>query len=75
MRLPGERVRRTRLIRGEKCVVAVDVDMVVPTDDPGEPCLESETIELLREVKTRADRGDFDWLRRHGQVYVPLGAA
>jgi hypothetical protein len=56
-------------------VVAVDVEMVVPLDDPSEPCYEAETINLLREIKQRADAGDLAWLRRHGKVYEAVGAA
>jgi hypothetical protein len=69
MKLPGKRLTRTRLIRGGRYVVAVDVEMVVPIDDTSEPCYESETVELLKEVAARAERGDKDWLLRHGRVY------
>ena len=58
MRIPGQRIRRTRLIQSDRYVVAVDVEMVVPVDDPSEPCYEAETINLLREIKERADAGD-----------------
>ncbi len=43
MRIPGERIKRTRLIQTEKYVIAVEVEMVIPVDDPSEPCYESET--------------------------------
>jgi hypothetical protein len=56
-------------------VVAVEVEMVVPVDDPSEPCYESETVNLLREVKERADAGDLAWLQRRGKVYEVVGAA
>ena len=72
MRIAGKRVKRTRLIQSEKYVVAVEVEMVVPPDDPSEPCYESETVQLLRELKERADRGDVDWLTQHGKVYAML---
>jgi hypothetical protein len=49
--------------------------MVVPFDDPSEPCYEAETVNLLREVKERADSGDLAWLQRHGKVYEAVGAA
>jgi hypothetical protein len=55
MRIPGERIKRTRLIQTEKYVVAMEVEMVVPVDDQSEPCYESETIQLLREVKEHAE--------------------
>jgi hypothetical protein len=75
MRIPGQRVKRTRLIQSEKYVVAVDVEMVIPVDDPSEPCYESETVQLLREVKEHADRGDLAWLTQKGKVYAAVDAA
>ena len=75
MKLPGTRIERTRLIQTERYVVAVRVEMVVPVDDPSEPCYESETIELLREVKEHAERGDVAWLAKRGKVYASVEAA
>ncbi|MEX1232042.1 MAG: hypothetical protein WEB58_17490 [Planctomycetaceae bacterium] len=75
MHIPEERIKRRRLIQTEKYVVAVDVEMVVPVDDPSESCYESETVELLREIKERADQGDVEWLTRHGKVYAAVDAA
>ena len=57
-RVSGEQIKRTRLVQTEKYVVAVEVEMVIPTDDPSEPCDESETVPLLREIKERAEQGD-----------------
>lgn len=74
MRIAGERLTRTRLIQTDKYVVAVDVEMVIPQDEPSEPCYEAETVELLREVKERAERGDVAWLSRHGKVYAAIPA-
>jgi hypothetical protein len=75
MRIPGERIKRTRLVQTEKYVVAVEVEMVIPADDPSEPCYESETVELLREVKEHAERGDVAWLTTKGKVYAAVDAA
>ena len=75
MRIPGERTKRTRLIQTERYVVAVEVEMVVPVDDPSEPCYEAETVRLLREVKEHAEQGDLAWLKQHGKVYAAVGAA
>ena len=69
MRIPGERVKRIRLVRSGRFVVAVPVELVIPEDDPSEPCYESETIQLIREVAERAERGDTAWLEQHGEVY------
>ena len=75
MRIPGDRVKRTRLIQTEKYVVAVEVEMVIPADDPSEPCYEAATVQHLREVKERAERGDVAWLTQQGKVYAAVGAA
>ena len=68
MRISGERIKRTRLIHTEKYVVAVEVEMVIPLDDPSEPCYEPETIQLLREIQAHAEQGDVDWLVQKGIV-------
>ena len=75
MRISGKRMKRTRLIQTDKYVVAVEVEMVIPPDDPSEPCYEAEAVQFLREVKARADQGDLAWLRQHGKVYAAIGAA
>ena len=59
MTIPGQRIKRTRLIQTEKYVVAVEVEMVIPVDDPSEPCYEAET-HLPNEIKEHAERGDLD---------------
>jgi len=69
MQIPGERIKRTRLVQTDKYVVAVEVEMVIPVDDPEEPCYEAETIQLLREVQEHAERGDVAWLAEKGKVY------
>ena len=74
MKIPGKRVRRVRLVRTEKYVVAVRVEAVYPEDDPGEACFESGTVKLLREVQERAERDDLKWLRRRGKVYQAIEA-
>jgi hypothetical protein len=75
MRIPGDRVKRTRLIQTDQYVVAVEVEMVISPDDPSEPCYEAETVQLLTEVRERAERGDLAWLRKTGKVYAAVGAA
>jgi hypothetical protein len=75
MRIPGQRVKRTRLIQTDLYVVAVDVEMVIPVDDPSEPCYEAETVQLLRAVKEHAERGDVTWLKQHGKVYAAMDVA
>lgn len=75
MRIPGERIKRTRLVQTDKFVVAVEVEMVIPADDPSEPCYESETIQLLREIEEHAEREDVTWLTQWGKVYAAVDAA
>ncbi len=75
MRISDKRISRVRWIQTDRYVVAVEVEMVIPPDDPSEPCYESETAQLLREVEEHARRGDVDWLRQHGKVYEAVDAA
>lgn len=75
MRIPGERIKRMRLVHTDKYIVAVEVELVVPVDDPMEPCYESETVQFLRDVKAYAERGDVAWLTKHGRVYAALESA
>ena len=53
MRIPGKRISRVRWIHTDRYVVAVEVEMVIPPDGPSEPCYESETVQVLREVEER----------------------
>jgi hypothetical protein len=69
MRIEGKRLKRTKYIHTDRFVIAVDVEMVVPSEDPSEPCLESETVEYLRELKNRAEAGEVEWLKTQGKVY------
>jgi hypothetical protein len=75
MRAAGKRLRQTQLVQTDRYVVAVEVELVIPDGDPSEPCFEPETLRFLREVTERAERGDIEWLRRHGRVYEALDAA
>ena len=75
MRIPGQRVKRTKWIHTDRFVIAVEVEAVIPADDPSEPCFEAETINLLKEIKQHAEQGDLAWLMQHGKVYEALEAA
>ena len=75
MRVPGKRIQRTRLVRTDRYVVAVEVEAVIPDADPSEPVYEPDVVELLREVEKRARDGDIKWLLSHGKVYGALDAA
>ena len=75
MRIPGQRFMRKRLIQTSRYVIAVDVEMVIPDEDPSEPCYEAETVKYLQEVKERAERNEIAWLKEHGRVYEAVDAA
>jgi hypothetical protein len=75
MTIPGQRIKRTKLVQSDRYVVAVEVEMVIPVDDPSEPCYESDTIRLLKEIQEHADAGDLAWLTKRGKVYAAVGAA
>lgn len=72
MPISGERIKRTRLIQTDKYVVAVEVELVIPVDDPSEPCYEAETVQLLRAIKEHAEAGDIEWLSERGKVYTAM---
>lgn len=72
MKIQGKRVPRIRLVRTHSFVVAVEVEAVIPEDDPSEPCYEAETVQLLRDVAEHAEQGDIEWLQQHGRVYHAL---
>jgi hypothetical protein len=72
MRIEGRRLKRTRLVHTDRYVVAVDVEMVVPDEDPSEPCYEAETIARLKQIEDRARAGEVDWLKTQGRVYESL---
>jgi hypothetical protein len=75
MQLPGKRVKRTRLVRTDRYVVAVEVEAIIPDADPSEPCYEPQAVELLRQVEAHAKSGDIAWLKQHGKVYAAVEAA
>ena len=75
MRIPGQRFMRKRLIQTSRYVIAVDDEMVIPDEDPSEPCYEAETVKYLQEVKERAERNEIAWLKEHGRVYEAVDAA
>ena len=72
MRIPGQRVKRTRLVQTDRLIVAVEVEMVIPESDPSEPCLESETVELLRAVHEHAVDGSVRLARGRWSCGVSL---
>ncbi len=74
MNIPGDRIKRTRLVHTDNFVVAVDVELVIPNEDPSGPCYDAATLNLLREVREHAEQGDLVWLKQHGKVYSAVGS-
>ncbi|MBA3272815.1 MAG: hypothetical protein H0T11_02955 [Chthoniobacterales bacterium] len=73
--IEGERIRRTRLVHTDRYVIAVEVEMIVPSGDPSEPCYGPTVTQFLKQVHEHAEQDDLDWLRRHGKVYSAVDAA
>lgn len=73
--IDGKRIKRVRWVHTDHFVVAVEVEAIIPIDDPSEPCYDAGTIQLLQEVERRAELGDIEWLREHGKVYEAVDAA
>ena len=66
----GERIRVAEWIAGDRCVVRVDVDAVIPDADPSEPCFEPPAVKWMDELQRLANEGNLDELAKHGDVYV-----
>ena len=66
------RERRMRWVQRGQYAVEVEVEVVYPEDDPGEPCLEPATVRKLHEIARRAERGDLAYLKRSGRVFQLL---
>jgi hypothetical protein len=75
MNLEGKRIKVPKWIHAQACVVQVEAEAVIPTDDPTEPCLEPQTLRWLDHLQALADAGQIDELRQYGTVYVRQPAA
>jgi hypothetical protein len=56
-------------LHAARAKLLADAEMVIPPSDPSEPCLEPETVELLRDIQQHAEAGDITWLQARGKVY------
>ncbi len=68
----------TEWITGGDLAVAVEVDVVYPSDAPSEPTFRPETVRKLEHLRRCAERGDVAELERAGRVYqrrLPTGGA
>ena len=66
------REKRKRWIQRGEYAVEVEVEVVYPSDDPSEACLEPATVRWLDEVARRAEEGDVEFLRRVGRVFQAI---
>lgn len=63
------REKRKRWIQRGNFAVEVEVELVYPTEDASEPCLEPETLRWLEEIARHAEQGDLEFLKKAGRVY------
>jgi hypothetical protein len=63
------REKRKRWVQRGRYAVEVEVEVVYPSDDPSEPCLEPVTLRRLDEIARRAEQGDLAYLRTVGRVF------
>ena len=72
--LTDRRERRKRWVQRGRFAVEVDVEVVFPTEDPTEPCLEAATVRQLDEIARRAEAGDLAYLQSVGRVFEAVGS-
>lgn len=68
-RLPGRRETRHRWLHSRGLAGLIEYQVVIPDEDPSEPCLESDTIRRLVEIARPADAGDVAYLRTIGLIF------
>jgi hypothetical protein len=66
------REKRKRWVQRRDLVVEVEVEVIYPDEDSGEPCLEPEAVRFLDEVGRKAEAGDMAYLRRVGRVFQAI---
>jgi hypothetical protein len=66
------REKRKRWVRRGDYAVEVEIEVIYPADDPGEPCLEPATVRKLDEIAEKAAQGDVDYLQQFGRVYQAI---
>jgi hypothetical protein len=70
MNIDGTRIKKIRLIETNHYIIILNVEMVVPIDDPSEPCYEPAVVNFLQEVHEHIDKNDIPWLEQHGKVLI-----
>ena len=74
MLVEGKRIKVPEWIHSGFCVVHVEVEAVLPDENPSEPCLEPDVIKYLDHLQELANAGNVDELEKHGTVYVRRSA-
>ena len=72
--LPGRRIRIPRWVFGDRYIVQVEVDAILPEDEPTEPCLEPATLHHLDQIQQWINSGQLDELEKAGAVYIRQSA-
>ncbi|MEM6554111.1 MAG: hypothetical protein AAF750_18490 [Planctomycetota bacterium] len=72
--IPGQRVRIPRWVFGERYIVQVEVDAVLPDEDPTEPCLEPAALRHLDQLQRWINEGRIEELEKAGALYVRKSA-
>ncbi len=68
------REKRKRWVQRGQYAVEVEVEVVFPTEDPTEPCLEPATVRRLEQIAKRAEAGDLKFLTKVGRVFQAVPA-
>jgi hypothetical protein len=69
-----KREKRKRWVQRGDYAVEVEVEVVYPSDDPSEACLEPATVRWLDEVARKAEEGDVEYLRRTGRLFQAVSS-
>lgn len=64
-----KREKRKRWVQRGRYAVEVEIEVVYPSDDPSEPCLEPNTLRWLDEIARKAEQGDVEYLHKVGRVF------
>ncbi|MCC6682194.1 MAG: hypothetical protein IT445_14935 [Phycisphaeraceae bacterium] len=72
--MKGQRLNVPKWIHSDLCAIHVEVEAVIPDEDPSEPCFEPNVVKYLDQLQELANAGDVEELEKHGTVYVRRSA-
>ena len=58
MAISGKHIKIARFVQTEEFIVALDVDAVIPDEDPSEPCFEPAAVQFLLKRSRTPKAGD-----------------